>query len=74
MTRRSFLMTGTTACWLVFPQLAAACPSCMGRDDQGYLLKIIWPVGLFLTLPFVIFFVLFFLVRRMQRRQGPHEA
>lgn len=57
-----------------FPRAAAACPSCMGRDDQGYLLKIMLPVGIFLVLPFIVFAIIFFLTRRMQREGGVHEA
>lgn len=74
MTFRPVLLTVQTVCLAGLPRAAAACPSCMGRDDQGYLLKIMWPVALFLLFPFVIFFVLFFLVRRMQKSEAPREA
>jgi hypothetical protein len=50
---------------MLLPSLAAACPNCIGsQDNSSTILKV---VGAFMLVPFVVFYVVLRIIRRAER-------
>ena len=51
-------------CLMLLPQVAAACPNCIGGNRNGSVLKL---VGAFMLVPFAVCYVIIRVIRSAER-------
>ena len=63
---RKLLNAGLLTILLVTARTGEACPYCI-KSSGGYIDRIFVPIGSLLMAPFVIFLILFFVLRKLHR-------
>ncbi len=63
MIPRRFLAALVAACLVALPEIASACPACLGNPRNMSVLKL---VGVLILTPFVVFGTVLWAVRRVE--------